>query len=166
MSDYKKLMNINKYWIFFKWDKWIMRRMEHLSVWRLERLSEHFLLIVNWFRAVANNVEIKYEKSWGWHVFTYKWEGCGWEIIVWEIITLTPTTLTLNLWHDNRYTHSQHHTYMYTVKPLLLNTPSKWSPCYTEHPPVPRSEFCWFWPPPIWSPRDSECERFFSVPAV
>ncbi len=34
----------------------------------------------------------------------------------------------------------------YTVKPLLVNTPPKWSTCYTEHPPVPRANFAVFDP--------------------
>ena len=50
------------------------------------------------------------------------------------------------------------------VKPLFLNTPLLWSTCYTERSQVPTRDFCWFWPSPIWNPRDSECERFLSVP--
>ena len=53
-----------------------------------------------------------------------------------------------------------------TVKPVSLNTPPLWTPCFTERSPVPPSEFCWFHTPPIWSPLDSECERIFLLPTV
>ncbi len=58
------------------------------------------------------------------------------------------------------------HSLFNTAKPLLMNTLLRRSPYHTEHYRVSPSEFCWFWPPLRWLPRDSECEHLFSIPTI
>jgi hypothetical protein len=49
--------------------------------------------------------------------------------------------ISKQIWKFFRW-YSSSSMYSNTVKPLLLNTPPKWSTCYTEHLSVPQSEFC------------------------
>lgn len=49
---------------------------------------------------------------------------------------------------------------------LLLNTPRKWTPRWSEGSREPPTEFCLIHTPPIWSPLYSESERVFHVPTV
>jgi len=53
-----------------------------------------------------------------------------------------------------------------TVKPLIVNTPPLWTTCHCERFGVPPSGFCWFWPPPLRAPHDSEIWTLFLVPTV